>query len=107
MSHRALARRALYVASLCALGFAGTVYAGGVSQPTVGSSNTVVADPTVPRPAGTPCVVELLNNESFADASNHPFNYAPPAGCQETYDLPPLSGIKKLTNAMLQFIYTI
>jgi len=82
MSHRALARRALYVASLCALGFAGTVYAGGVSQPTVGSSNTVVADPTVPRPAGTPCVVELLNNESFADASNHPFNYAPPAGCQ-------------------------
>ena len=82
MSHRALARRALYVASLCALGFAGTVYAGGVSQPTVGSSNTVVADPAVPRPAGTPCVVELFSNESFADASNHPFNYAPPAGCQ-------------------------
>ena len=82
MSHRVLARRALYLASLCALGFMGTVYAGGVSQPTVGSSNTVVADPTVPRPAGTPCVVELLSNESFADASNHPFNYAPPAGCQ-------------------------
>ena len=85
MSHRALARRALYVASLCALGFAGTVYAGGVSQPTVGSSNTVVADPTVPRPAGTPCVVELFSNESFVDASNHPFNYAPPAGCQGSW----------------------
>lgn len=82
MSHRALARRALYVASLCALGFAGTVYADGVSQPTIGSSNTVVADPAVPRPAGTPCVVELFSNESFTDASNHPFNYAPPAGCQ-------------------------
>jgi hypothetical protein len=85
MSHRALARRALYVASLCALGFAGTVYADGVSQPTVGSSNTVVADPAVPRPAGTPCVVELFSNESFTDASNHPFNYAPPAGCQGTW----------------------
>ena len=82
MSHRALARRALYVASLLALGLTGTVYAGGVSQPTVGSTNTVVADPGVPRPAGTPCVVELFSNESFVDASNHPFNYAPPAGCQ-------------------------
>jgi Peptide N-acetyl-beta-D-glucosaminyl asparaginase amidase A len=82
MSHRALARRALYLASLCALGFAGTVYADGVSQPTIGSSNTVVADPGVPRPAGTPCVVELFSNESFVDASNHPFAYAPPAGCQ-------------------------
>src|ERR1700761_4704008 len=81
MSHRALARRALYVASLCALGFAGTVYAGGVSQPTVGSTNVVVADPGVPRPAGTPCVVQLFN-ENYTDASNHPFNYAPPAGCE-------------------------
>ncbi|HEY9132219.1 MAG TPA: peptide-N4-asparagine amidase [Dyella sp.] len=82
MSHRALARRVLYVASLCALGFAGTAFAGGVSQPTVGSTNVAVADPGVPRPAGTPCVVELFSNESFTDATNHPFNYAPPAGCQ-------------------------
>jgi hypothetical protein len=82
MSHRALARRVLYVASLCALGFAGTAFAGGVSQPSVGSTNVAVADPSVPRPAGTPCVVELFSNESFTDATNHPFNYAPPAGCQ-------------------------
>lgn len=82
MSHRALARRVLYVASLCALGFAGTAFADGVSHPSIGSTNTVVADPAVPRPAGTPCVVELFSNESFTDASAHPFNYAPPAGCQ-------------------------
>jgi len=82
MSHRALARRALYLASLCALGFAGAVYADGASQPTVGSTNTVVADPGVPRPAGTPCVVELFSNEGFTNTSNHPFSYAPPAGCQ-------------------------
>ena len=82
MSHRALARRALYLASLCALGFAGTVYADGATQPTVGSTNTVVADPAVPRPAGTPCVVELFSNESYTNSSNHPFNYAPPADCQ-------------------------
>ena len=83
--HAFFKRRVLYVASLCAFGFVGTVYADAASQPTVGSSNTITADPGVPRPAGTPCVVQLLNGESYADGSSHPFNYAPPAGCQGSW----------------------
>lgn len=48
---------------------------------TIGSSNTATADPAVPRPATTPCAVQLFSNVTFADFSPKPFTYAPPAGC--------------------------
>lgn len=47
----------------------------------IGSSNTVTADPLVPRPSTTPCVVQLLNNAEFDNFDPVPFNYAPPADC--------------------------
>lgn len=53
----------------------------GMAQPTVGSSNTATADPPVPRPATTPCAVQLFSNLAFADFSPKPFTYTPPAGC--------------------------
>jgi hypothetical protein len=53
----------------------------GLAQPTVGSSNTATADPTVPRPHTTPCVVQLYSNFQFADFSPKPFTFTPAAGC--------------------------
>jgi len=48
---------------------------------TVGSRNTATADPPVPRPATTPCAVQLFSGFTFADFSPKPFTYAPPAAC--------------------------
>lgn len=46
---------------------------------TIGSANTVTADPTVPRPATAPCVVHLFDAVAFADFSPKAFTYTPPA----------------------------
>jgi peptide N-acetyl-beta-D-glucosaminyl asparaginase amidase A len=51
------------------------------STPQVGSSNTVTADPPVPRPRTTPCTVQLFQNLEFADFNIKPFSYSPPPGC--------------------------
>ncbi len=55
--------------------------AASAGAQTVGSSNTATADPTVPRPGTTPCIVQLYSNYEFADFSPKPFTYAPPAAC--------------------------
>ena len=47
----------------------------------IGSANTATADPPVPRPDTTPCVVQLFNNFTFADFSPKPFTFTPPANC--------------------------
>ncbi len=47
----------------------------------IGSGNTATADPPVPRPSTTPCVVTLFNNFAFADFSPKPFSFTPPAAC--------------------------
>ena len=48
----------------------------------IGSSNTVTADPTVPRPATTPCVVTLFADYTFDNNySLNPFSYTPPENC--------------------------
>lgn len=47
----------------------------------VGSSNVTTADPAVPRPPGTPCVVQLFSGDSFVNFGDHPYSYAPPTGC--------------------------
>ncbi len=47
----------------------------------IGSSNTVTADPNIPRPSTTPCVVQLLNNAEFDNFNPVSFPYTPPADC--------------------------
>jgi Peptide N-acetyl-beta-D-glucosaminyl asparaginase amidase A len=47
----------------------------------IGSANTATADPPVPRPSTTPCVVSLFTNLAFADFSSKFFSFTPPAGC--------------------------
>ena len=52
----------------------------------IGETGVAVADPLVPVPPETPCVVTLYSADSptgtFDDYSAHPFDYAPPAGCK-------------------------
>lgn len=47
----------------------------------IGTSLEATADPNVPRPNTKPCVVTLLSDQAFADYSNKPFTYTPPAKC--------------------------
>ena len=47
----------------------------------IGSSNTAVADPPVPRPKTTPCKVQLYTGFRFADFNPKSFNYTPPTAC--------------------------
>ncbi len=47
----------------------------------IGSPNTVTADPTVPRPSTTPCVVQLFTGAQFFDFNVENFTYAPPSAC--------------------------
>ncbi|GAB3790463.1 hypothetical protein GCM10028797_27290 [Dyella agri] len=58
-------------------------FSGAFAQSlTIGSHNVATADPTVPRPPTTPCVVPLYTNASFDNPSGPtPINYTPPAGC--------------------------
>ena len=51
------------------------------SSPQIGSSNPVTAEPPVPRPRATPCVVQLFQNLEFADFNLKSFSYSPPASC--------------------------
>ena len=47
----------------------------------IGSPNTVTADPTVPRPNTTPCVVHLFSDAEFDNFNPYSFTYTPPADC--------------------------
>jgi len=47
----------------------------------IGSGNTAVADPPVPRPNTVPCVVQLFNNVAFNNFSPKFFTFTPPASC--------------------------
>ena len=51
------------------------------AKPVIGSSNTISADPPVPRPSTTPCTVDLFTNLEFADFNVKSFTYTPPADC--------------------------
>jgi hypothetical protein len=51
------------------------------SPATIGSGNTITADPPVPHPNTKPCVVTLFKEQEFADYSSQLFTYTPPDGC--------------------------
>lgn len=73
-------RRGLVCAGLSFV-FAGSAFnAAAVTDP-IGSTNVTVADPTVPRPPGTPCVVQLFSGLTFTDFNTRPYSYTPPIGC--------------------------
>ena len=49
--------------------------------PKIGSSDPVTAEPLIARPSTKPCTVPLLTEQAFADFSNKPITYTPPAAC--------------------------
>src|SRR5437763_4489640 len=49
--------------------------------PRIGSSNPGTAQPRVARPHTHPCIVQLFQDQAFADFSLKSFNYTPPAAC--------------------------
>ncbi|AEU37861.1 peptide-N4-asparagine amidase [Granulicella mallensis] len=51
------------------------------SNPQIGSSNPVSAEPLVTRPDTKPCIVSLLSNAPFASFNGAPLTYTPPADC--------------------------
>ncbi|MGH8160351.1 MAG: peptide-N4-asparagine amidase [Rhodanobacter sp.] len=73
-------RRRLATAGLSVV-FACSAFGTAASTSPVGSTNVTVADPSVPRPPGTPCVVQLFSNVTFTDFNTRPYTYTPPAGC--------------------------
>ncbi|HEY2509595.1 MAG TPA: peptide-N4-asparagine amidase [Polyangiaceae bacterium] len=75
----AFALAAVSLGTLTHTGFAAP--AATPQTPQVGSSDTATADPPVSRPHTTPCVVQLFNDDTFADYSAKPFTYTPPAAC--------------------------
>lgn len=72
---------------LAALGAAAAMAPEPIVGPpiAIGETGAAVADPLVPVPPETPCVVKLYTADSptgtFDDYAAHPFDYAPPAGC--------------------------
>jgi hypothetical protein len=64
----------LLVAALASLASASGPY-------TIGSGNTVTADPNVTRPSTTPCVVQLFSGAQFFDFNVENFSFAPPSEC--------------------------
>ena len=74
-------RRPCVAASALLLSTASLAQPVPQTPPTIGSANTVVADPNVPRPRTTPCRVQLFTDLRFADFSAKHFAYAPPDAC--------------------------
>jgi hypothetical protein len=65
-----------------------------------GTSFTAVADPPVPRPSTTPCVVNLFTNDEFDNFNNMPFNFTPPANCPGPYAKIVLTGDYYITGGV-------
>lgn len=54
---------------------------GGSSRFQIGSSNTVTADPLVPRPHEKPCIVPLFAGFQFVNFNVPTYQFNPPDGC--------------------------
>ncbi|OOG49842.1 peptide-N(4)-(N-acetyl-beta-glucosaminyl)asparagine amidase [Rhodanobacter sp. C01] len=80
MLPKGLFRRRLAAAGLSCM-FACSAFGAIAASSPIGSTNVTVADPAVPRPSGTPCVVQLFSNVTFTDFNTRPYTYTPPAGC--------------------------
>jgi hypothetical protein len=57
------------------------IASGSVTSLARADEHAITADPPVPRPDTTPCVVQLFAGMRFDDYSSRYFGYAPPSGC--------------------------
>lgn len=70
------------------------------AAPGVGSPDTAVADPPVPRPDGSPTVVTLFSDMEFADWNIKDFDYQPPAECPGPWEKVVLTGDFRVTEGV-------
>ena len=68
----------------CAL-LAALPLAASADPPVPGTRGAVTAEPLLPPPQGTPCVVALYTDEVFNNFDLHDFDYAPPPNCPGPY----------------------
>jgi hypothetical protein len=73
---------ALLALAICTAEAAYGQSSGSNARFQIGSSNTVTADPLVPRPNQRPCIVPLFSNLQFEDFSIKNYQYTPPADCR-------------------------
>jgi hypothetical protein len=78
---RARGAGVLSAATRIANGQEQTSAAGRVRTLSTTLSNVTTADPPVPRPNETPCVVQLFSNVQFTNFTPTTFPYSPPAAC--------------------------
>lgn len=78
-----LSRIRVVVAVLAIALFLATAHGSFAQNPTfvIGSSNTVTADPPVPRPQETPCIVPLFSGFQFIGFNIQSFSFTPPPDC--------------------------
>jgi hypothetical protein len=78
-----LSRIRVVVAVLAIAFFLATAHGSSAQNPTfvIGSSNTVKADPPVPRPQETPCIVPLFSGFQFIGFNIQSFSFTPPPDC--------------------------
>lgn len=81
LASKSLAAAILAMASLSMTSVASAQVVPAPSRPVIGSSNTVSADPAVPRPNTKPCTVTLFSDLEFADFNTKTYSYAPPPDC--------------------------
>ena len=86
MKVKSVRSRVLEAAVLALAGVALLPGVAGAQQYTIGSSNTVTADPPVPVPNVKPCVVQLFSGVQFEDYSIHDYSYTPPSNCKGPYE---------------------
>ena len=68
-------------AALIVFFLAGSTEQSFAARYKIGSANTTYADPWVPRPPTTPCVVQLFSDVPFENFNPYDFQYTPPANC--------------------------
>ncbi|MBO9661369.1 peptide-N4-asparagine amidase [Dokdonella sp.] len=67
--------------STCAATLLALAAVPAAALPPIGSADVAIADPDVPPPPTTPCVVPLYEAFTFIGFDNQPFAYAPPSAC--------------------------
>jgi Peptide N-acetyl-beta-D-glucosaminyl asparaginase amidase A len=87
MKLKSFRSRVLEAAVLALAGLVVLPCVAGAQQYTIGSGNTVTADPPVPVPNNVkPCVVQLFSGVQFEDYSVHDYSYTPPSNCKGPYE---------------------
>lgn len=72
---------AIYLTAILAFSPVASFAQTTITRFQIGSSNTVTADPPVPRPHEEPCIVQLFSDFQFVNFNIQGYQFTPPADC--------------------------